>query len=236
MEAYINDLKNNETFFVLFNENNFHDYLITDGMLFSFDNFNIILHFFEDFYNFNLNIAQKENEYVISLGEKISKKIGYAFCGFYPKSNCHYTNNETEIKIKDLQKEIINGIIQDQVNYYIPNENNNRVICFHNGNGEFGDSIPLNPITFDTKDISVLKQFCLSNFNFNIDMAFHGNYKTSYTFLKDDMKSYFQKRIISSNYKEDILYSDSKCKELCFNEKKEILNYMYKTLNGSIKS
>ena len=27
------------------------------------------------------------------------------------------------------------------MNYYIPNENNNRVICFHNGNGESGDSM-----------------------------------------------------------------------------------------------
>lgn len=230
MEKYINELKNDETNFVLFNMENFHDYCITDGMLFNFHDFKIILRFFEDFYNFDLDIENNGNEFLILLGEEISEKIGFSFCGFFPKTNCNYSNVQTEIKIQNLQKKIIKEIIDDQVRYYIPDGKNNRIICFHNGQGEYGDGVPLNPITFDYREITVLKQFCLLYFNFNINMVFHGNFKSCYEFLDDNMKSFFQKRIISSNYENDIIYSDTKYKEFCLNEKKKILDFMNKKI------
>ena len=61
-------------------------------------------------------------------------------------------------------------------------------------------------------------------------MVFHGNFKSCYEFLDDNMKSFFQKRIISSNYENDIIYSDTKYKEFCLNEKKKIFDFMNKKI------
>ena len=226
MNEFIKQLKNDEIYFVLFNRENFHDYCITDGMLFNFYDFKIILLFFEDFYNFDLNLENNGDEFFISLGEKISEKIGFSLCGFYPKLNCNYSNIETEKKILNLQKKIIKEIIDNQVKNYIPDEKNKRIICFHNGQGEFGDGIPLNPLTFNYKEIAILKQFCILYFNYNIDMAFHGNLKNCYEYLDDNMKSFFQKRIISSNYEDDILYSDNEYKMFCEREKQKLFDFM----------
>uniref|UniRef100_UPI00298DFBA3 hypothetical protein n=1 Tax=Treponema sp. TaxID=166 RepID=UPI00298DFBA3 len=80
--------------------------------------------------------------------------------------------------------------------------------------------------TFNYKEIAILKQFCILYFNYNIDMAFHGNFKNCYEYHDDNMKSFFQKRIISSNYEDDILYSDNEYKMFCEREKQKLFDFM----------
>ncbi len=223
MEKYIQELKENNYFFALFNKDNFANFYIYDALFFNYEEFKILSYFFYDFYDFDFSNINEGDEYFIQLNENIKNIINYEYCGFYPILNCKYKNIKEREYSQKIKDEIINKIITIQKNRFLPNNENKKIICFHNGDGEFRDGIPLNPIIFDVHDISILRKFCLSFFNYNLDTCFHGKQDVCFDYLDERMKSFFRRRIISSNYKKDILYSNKDFEKLCLSEKEELL-------------
>ncbi len=226
MDQYVDDLKKNENYFVLFNEKNFNNYILTDVLTFDFKEFIMIMHFFSDFYDFDIYSEMKDNEYMIMLRNSISRVIGYEFCGFYPKANCKYTNTEIKIERENQCKDLIDKIKEMQRNRFAPSKNNKRILCFHNGDGEFKDGIPLNPIIFDYNDFLFLQNFCLNFFNFDFDLFFHGKFNYCYHILDQNMQSFFQRRVLSSNIENTIVYSDEKYVKRSIVEKEELIKKM----------
>lgn len=226
MEQYVDDLKNNENCFVFFNKDNFDNYIITDGLIFDYKEFILILHFLNDFYDFDIYSEAKENEYMIFFIDSIAKAIGYNFCGFYPKLNCKYLNTEIMVEKKQEKQIFIKKIREIQENRFAPNRNNKRVICFHNGNGEFRDGISLNPIVFGYKDFVLLRNFCFHFCNFDFDLFFHGKNDFCFHILDEKMQSFFQRRIICSTLENRLQFSDEEYKKISMIEKNKLIEKM----------